>query len=274
MTINPGARLDPSGSRTPGAGGFGGRTIRDLAKVGKQARAASVQVGRFSATMILQDPSDPAGVRPFGLYWSDGGRDMYIRAAAPSNHLVDFARARGTSRASASRCPCSGHSTTWSRRTEFLSSTPTAERRSSLTTTKLKFHLTRRNRIKGTDLIDPAFIYADRYSLLERAHDAVVGPDGDGRRLTLVTPWDVADDDPLARLVERNGALDVDELFTGGPRSSMGRLRVSSGSARMLRTQQRRRSSRPRPPPRNAIRACELPLLGCSDGRQQSEHSR
>jgi hypothetical protein len=66
--------------------------LRDLEKVGKQARAASVQVGRFSATLILQDPSDPAGVRPFGLYWSDGGRDMYIRAAAPSNHLVDFAR--------------------------------------------------------------------------------------------------------------------------------------------------------------------------------------
>ena len=70
---------------------------------------------------------------------------------------------------------------------------------------QLKFHLTRRNRIKGTDLIDPAFIYADRYSLLERAHDAVVGPDGDGRRLTLVTPWDVAEDDPLAR--RRGGRL-------------------------------------------------------------------
>jgi hypothetical protein len=90
---------------------------------------------------------------------------------------------------------------------------------------QLKFHLTRRTRIKGADLIDPAFIYADRYSLLERARDAVVGPNGDGRRLTLVTPWDVAEDDPLARLVERNGALDLDQLFIGGPRSAMGRLR-------------------------------------------------
>lgn len=90
---------------------------------------------------------------------------------------------------------------------------------------QLKFHLTRRNRITGADLIDPGFIYASRFSLLERANDAVLGPDGEGRRLTLVTPWDVAEDDPLARLIERDGAIDVDELFTGGSRSAMGRLR-------------------------------------------------
>lgn len=90
---------------------------------------------------------------------------------------------------------------------------------------QLKFHLRRRNRMKGTDLIDPAFINAETVSLLERAHAAVVGGSGDGRRLNLVTPWDIDESDPLARLVERDGALDLEELFTGGPRSAMGKLR-------------------------------------------------
>ncbi len=90
---------------------------------------------------------------------------------------------------------------------------------------QLKFHLRRGQRIHGADLVDPAFIGASKVSLLERAHAAVVGPDGDGRRLALITPWDVDLEDPLARLIERDGALDLDELFTGGPRAAMTRLR-------------------------------------------------
>lgn len=90
---------------------------------------------------------------------------------------------------------------------------------------QLKFHLTRRRRIRGEDLVDPAFINASSVSLLERAHQAVTGPHGAGRRLTLVTPWDVDEHDPLARLIERDGALDLDELFTGGPRAEMTRMR-------------------------------------------------
>ncbi|HEX7949007.1 MAG TPA: SAVED domain-containing protein [Candidatus Limnocylindrales bacterium] len=90
---------------------------------------------------------------------------------------------------------------------------------------QLKFHLRRRRRITGADLIDPAFINAERVSLLERAHEAVAGPNGDGRRLVLVTPWDVAENDPLADLVERDGAIDLDELFKGGPRARMTKLR-------------------------------------------------
>lgn len=90
---------------------------------------------------------------------------------------------------------------------------------------QLKFHLRRRKRIRGEDLVDPTFINARRVSLLEHAHQAVTGPHADGRRLTLVTPWDVDEHDPLARLIERDGALDLDELFTGGPRAEMTRMR-------------------------------------------------
>jgi SMODS-associated and fused to various effectors sensor domain len=90
---------------------------------------------------------------------------------------------------------------------------------------QLKFHLTRQRRIKGADLIDPAFINADQVSLLERVHQAAVGPNGDGRRLILVTPWDIDEHDPLAVLVERDGAVDLDELFKGGPRARMTLLR-------------------------------------------------
>jgi len=90
---------------------------------------------------------------------------------------------------------------------------------------QLKFHLRRRRRIRGEDLVDPTFINAPRVSLLERAHQAVTGSHGDGRRLTLVTPWDVDEHDPLARLIERDGALDLDELFTGGPRAQMTKMR-------------------------------------------------
>jgi hypothetical protein len=90
---------------------------------------------------------------------------------------------------------------------------------------QLKFHLRRRHRITGLDLIDPAFINSERVSLLERAHQAIVGPEGDGRRLSLVTPWSIDENDPLARLVERDGALDLDELFTGGPRAAMTKMR-------------------------------------------------
>ena len=92
---------------------------------------------------------------------------------------------------------------------------------------QLKFHLRRGARIKGEHLVDPGFIGATTTSLLERAHAGVVGPQGDGRRLGLITPWDIDTEDPLARLVERDGALDLDELFTGGPRASMTKMRNS-----------------------------------------------
>ncbi len=128
---------------------------------------------------------------------------------------------------------------------------------------QLKFHLKRRTRIVGLDLIDPGFINASTVSLLERAHEAVAGPNGDGRRLNLVTTWDIDEEDALADLViDRDGALDLDVLFTGGPRSRMGKLR-EAWRLRLGRVDDvvlREVASRLRFWPNQSIRALDLML--------------
>ena len=77
------------------------------------------------------------------------------------------------------------------------------------------------------DLIDPAFINAARYSLLQKAHRAQTehAPDGLGCRFELVTNWGFRD--PLIRLVRKeSAALDVGRLFDGTTnRSQMGKVR-------------------------------------------------
>ncbi len=79
------------------------------------------------------------------------------------------------------------------------------------------------------DLIDPAFINAARYSLLQRAHHAQTehAPYGLGCRFELVTNWGLRADDPLIRLVRKESdALDVGRLFDGTTdRSQMGKVR-------------------------------------------------
>ncbi|MEQ9152777.1 MAG: SAVED domain-containing protein [Bauldia litoralis] len=79
------------------------------------------------------------------------------------------------------------------------------------------------------DLIDPAFINAERYSLLQRAHlaQAQHAPDGTGCRFELVTNWRIRADDPLLELVRKESdALDLARLFEGKTDGSrMGRVR-------------------------------------------------
>jgi hypothetical protein len=78
------------------------------------------------------------------------------------------------------------------------------------------------------DLIDPAFINAERLSLLEKAHQAQThhAPNGDGCRFELVTNWRLKPDDPLLELVRKESdALDLGRLFNGGPRSRTGKVR-------------------------------------------------
>ena len=79
------------------------------------------------------------------------------------------------------------------------------------------------------DLIDPAFINAERYSLLQRAHlaQAQHAPDGTGCRFELVTNWRIKADDPLLELVRKESdALDLDRLFEGKTeRGRMGQVR-------------------------------------------------
>lgn len=79
------------------------------------------------------------------------------------------------------------------------------------------------------DLIDPAFINAQRYSLLHKAHQAQTqhAPDGAGCRFELVTNWRIKADDPLLELVRKESdALDLGRLFDGTTdRSRVGRVR-------------------------------------------------
>jgi len=79
------------------------------------------------------------------------------------------------------------------------------------------------------DLIDPAFINAERYSLLQRVHKAQTlhAPDGFGCRFELVTNWRLRPGDPLTELVRKESdALDLDRLFDGTTdQSHMGHVR-------------------------------------------------
>lgn len=78
------------------------------------------------------------------------------------------------------------------------------------------------------DLIEPGFINAERFSLLEKAHQAQAlhAPNGDGCRFELVTNWRLKPDDPLLELVRKESdALDLGRLFNGGPRSRTGKVR-------------------------------------------------
>ena len=78
-------------------------------------------------------------------------------------------------------------------------------------------------------LIDPAFINADKVSLLERLRDAVAKTTARGmsHRFRLVCPWGLASDDPLGGIVNRmDGSVRIDRLFDGtGKRGRMGKVR-------------------------------------------------
>lgn len=79
------------------------------------------------------------------------------------------------------------------------------------------------------DLIDPAFINAQSYSLLQKVYQAQTqhAPDGIGCRFELLTNWRIKADDPLLQLVRKESdALDLGLLFDGTTdRSRMGKVR-------------------------------------------------
>jgi hypothetical protein len=92
-----------------------------------------------------------------------------------------------------------------------------------------KFKVDHRKALSALALSNPALINATTWSILERLRDAHLALErqGLGGRFTLVTPWEVATEDVLARLLTTNGELDVDHLFDGGSRSETGRLRTA-----------------------------------------------
>jgi len=91
-----------------------------------------------------------------------------------------------------------------------------------------KWHATAGN-FGYADLIDPAFINAERYSLLQRAYEAqrAHAPDGLGCRFELVTNWRLKLDDQLQELVRKESdAIDLRRLMEGATdRSRMGQVR-------------------------------------------------
>lgn len=92
---------------------------------------------------------------------------------------------------------------------------------------QLKFHVDYDREIHGRDLIIPKFIGAPTYSLFDRLAEAT----RDGalpKRLTLVTPWRIANDDPLRKLVSpRTGEIVLGHLFAESATKEMHELRES-----------------------------------------------
>lgn len=63
-----------------------------LDAVGNGGRSAQVTVGSFDALIVHGDARGEGPPRAYGLYWSDGSRDMSIQAVADSAEVIDFAR--------------------------------------------------------------------------------------------------------------------------------------------------------------------------------------
>ena len=94
---------------------------------------------------------------------------------------------------------------------------------------QIKYHVTQNGAFTCDSLIEPAFINASGVALLQRLHNAQqrFAPTGRGCRFTILTPWIIQPDDPLASLVSNNrGQLRLDRLYDGtGLRGAMGQVR-------------------------------------------------
>lgn len=91
---------------------------------------------------------------------------------------------------------------------------------------QIKFHVTLGGRFGYEDLIDPAFIGATTYSVLERLKQAKESAPTNSA-FTLVTVDSIRDNDPLGYIISATDyALRMDKLFaSGGDRSKMGKVR-------------------------------------------------
>jgi hypothetical protein len=96
---------------------------------------------------------------------------------------------------------------------------------------QVKWHVEYGGRFGYADLIDPAFIGAQSFSILQRLADAKrkAGP---GSCFSLITTYRISDGDALAKLVSANDkSLPVERLFDGTTdRSRMGAVRKMAGT--------------------------------------------
>jgi hypothetical protein len=78
------------------------------------------------------------------------------------------------------------------------------------------------------DFIDPKFINAETFSLLQKVHrvQKLHAADGFGAQFQFHSNWRLKPDDPLLPLIRKDdGALDVARLSVGGDRSALGKVR-------------------------------------------------
>jgi hypothetical protein len=93
---------------------------------------------------------------------------------------------------------------------------------------QVKWHVDTGGRFGYKDFVDPKFIGAKSFSLLERLKDVREKvPAGETAQFTFVTTYRVADDDPLKDLISGiDRTLLLERLFDGtGPRGRMGQIR-------------------------------------------------
>lgn len=93
---------------------------------------------------------------------------------------------------------------------------------------QIKWHTDYSGRFGFKDLVDPAFINASRYSILERLIEAKSNPDvPDTAAFTLVTTDSITDGDQLGELLsQEDGSIRIDRLFKSKTDNSrMGEIR-------------------------------------------------
>lgn len=91
-----------------------------------------------------------------------------------------------------------------------------------------KFHVDFGGALTWRNLINPAFIHASTYSLLQRVHAAQreLAPDGRGCRFILYSPWGLHPCDDLAKYVSpTDGSIRWSQLAAARPGSRAGRMR-------------------------------------------------
>lgn len=95
---------------------------------------------------------------------------------------------------------------------------------------QVKFHVDHAGAFTWKKLIDPQFINAPTYSLLQRLRDACRRAASENRpsRFYVISPWPIAADDQLATIVSnQDGEIRLDKLFDRtGSRSAMGIVRA------------------------------------------------
>ena len=79
-------------SEGPSRGVDASGALAMLKTIGGEGHATIVSVSSIDALLVHEDGRGGASLRPYGLYWFDGFRDMSLEAPANSADVIDFAR--------------------------------------------------------------------------------------------------------------------------------------------------------------------------------------